>query len=100
MPVETRDRITDQVVKAIEDGTPLFRRCYAKALDRASDVQGEVDIELLIRADGSIGALRPGKGDIADEALVACTVRAFEQLDLPVPPADYSIVAPMQFRPE
>ena len=100
MPTSTRDQITDRVVQAIHDGTPLFRRCYAKALSRDPSVQGELDVELVIKTDGTIGLLRPGETDIADEALVACTLRVFEQLTLPTPPADYSIVAPMQFRPE
>lgn len=100
MPAPMLDQVTDQVVQAIKDGTPLFRRCYAKALSRDGSVRGEIDIELVIKTDGSIGLLRPGKGDLSDSELIECTLRAFEQLRLPTPPAEYSIVAPMQFKPE
>lgn len=100
MPASTRDEVTDRVVQAIHDGTPLFRRCYAKALARDPAVHGEVDVELVIKSDGTLGLLRAGKSDITDEALVVCALRVFEQLALPKPPADYSIVAPMQFRPD
>lgn len=100
MPSSTKDQMTEQVVQAIKDGTPLFRRCYAKAQKRGISERGEIDVELVIKAGGSIGVLRAGKGTLSDEALVNCTVRAFEQLQLPSPPADYTIIAPIQYAPE
>ncbi len=100
MPAPMLDQVTDQVVQAIKDGTPLFRRCYAKALARDAAMHGEIDIELVIKTDGTIGLLRPGKGDLTDTELIECTLRAFEKLQLPTPPAEYSIVAPMQFKPD
>ncbi len=94
------DQVTDQVVQAIKDATPMFRRCYAKALDRNPTTQGEVDIELVIKKDGQIGVLRSGKRDIHDTELINCTLRAFERLTLPTPPANFTIIAPMQFHPK
>lgn len=100
MPEPQRDAITAQVVQVIADGTPLFRRCYAKALASDPAIRGEVDIEMIIKPGGNIGVLRAGKGDIGDAALIDCTLRAFEQLRYPSPPSDFSIIAPMQFKPE
>ncbi|HOT11528.1 MAG TPA: AgmX/PglI C-terminal domain-containing protein [Polyangiaceae bacterium] len=100
MPSSTRDQVTAQVVQAINDASSSFRKCYAKAVARGHSPKGEIDIELLIRPGGSIGALRPGKGTLTEEELVACTVRVFERLEWPSPPADYSIIAPIQYYPE
>jgi hypothetical protein len=100
MPSSTRDQVTEQVVQAIKNGAPLFRRCYAKAAAQGTPPRGEIDVELVIKAGGSIGVLRAGKATLTEEGLVACTVRAFEKLELPSPPADYSIVAPIQYYPE
>ncbi len=100
MPSSTRDQVTDQVVQAIKNGAPSFRRCYAKAVARGNSPRGEIDVELVIKAGGSIGVLRAGKGTLTEEGLVECTVRAFEQLQFPSPPADYTIVAPIQYYPE
>lgn len=100
MPSSTRDQVTEQVVQAIKNGAPLFRRCYAKEAARGNSPRGEIDVELVIKPGGSIGVLRAGKATLTEEGLVACTVRAFEKLELPSPPADYSIVAPIQYYPE
>ena len=100
MPTGERDRITDLVVASIKAGTPLFRRCYAKALSRNASMRGEVDIEFILKSDGTLGVLRAGKGNVSDPQLIECTLQAFQQLALPRPPADYSMIAPMQFRPE
>jgi hypothetical protein len=100
MPASTNDEVTQQVVKAIEQGTALFRQCYAKSEKRGNSERGEIDVELIIKAGGGIGVLRPGKGTISDERLVSCTVKVFESLSLPSPPSDYTIIAPIQYAPE
>ena len=100
MPALVRDEITEQVVQAIMDATPLFRRCYARSVVRGTTPSGRIDIEMVIEPGGSIALLRAGKGTLTDRGLVRCTVRAFKHLSLPSPPANYSIVAPMYYDPE
>lgn len=100
IPTETRDAITKQVTQTISDAAPRFRQCYAKHVAKGLSERGEVDVELVLQPGPRFGVLRAGKGTLEDPELIDCTVRAFEQLQFPSPPADYTIIAPIQYRPE
>lgn len=100
IPQDQRDEITKQVTEAINNATAEFRKCYAKSLKRGMNEKGEVDVELLLQPGPTIGALRAGKGDLTDQKLIDCTVKVFESLPFPSPPANYTIIAPIQYRPQ
>lgn len=99
MPPKERDRIADEVSRAIAAQIGLFRQCYARGLKRNPSLSGEVNVEFVLHPDASFALLRPGAATLQDQDVADCTVEAFRKLAMPHPPGDFSMSAPMQFRP-
>lgn len=99
MPASERDRIADEISRAIAASAPLFRRCYARGLSRNPSLSGDVNVEFVLRNDGTFALLRPGPATLQDAEVVQCAVDAFQKISMPRPPSEFSMSAPMQFRP-
>lgn len=54
MSSEARSEAKQAFLATFEESKGLFRRCYAPALERDSQLAGSMDVEVVLHADGSV----------------------------------------------
>lgn len=99
--VATNGMPTDVIARIVKYGFGRFlRACYEDASSIRPAPVGRIAIGFEIARDGSVWKVRDEDSDIADAKLVACVVRAAEQLVFPRPEEGKATVTlPLFFRP-
>lgn len=80
MSNEARQSAKEAFIASFNQGMHHFRRCYAPALQRNAELEGGVDVEVVLKPDGSIYEVKLVSAEIEDPALVRCVVKAFRKL--------------------
>jgi hypothetical protein len=99
--VATNGMPTDVIARIVKYGFGRYLgACYEDALRIRPALAGRITIGFEIARDGSVWRVRDEDSAIADAKLVACVVRAAEQLVFPRPEEGKATVTlPLFFRP-
>jgi hypothetical protein len=99
----TRGTVPSAAVKQrVAGALPAITACYDRALPRRPGLHGNLLIEFVIAADGSVphASARPVDQALDDDDVVACVVAEFRKLSFPKPSGDRAVVShPLRFEP-
>lgn len=99
----TRGTVPAAVVKQrVSEALPAITACYEHALARRPSLRGNLLIQFVVAADGSVAhaAPRPIDEPIEDDAVIECVVAQFRKLAFPKPHGDRAVVSyPLHFEP-
>jgi Ca-activated chloride channel family protein len=89
------------VQRIVRQNFGRFRLCYENGLRNNPNLQGRVSTRFTIGSDGAVSNVGNGGSDLPDAGVVACVVRAFDNLSFPSPEAKtVSVVFPIMFSPD
>lgn len=71
------------VQHTVRDYFATFRRCYESGLGRDPNLLGDVVVRFTIDSDGKVAHAENDGGNMPDDYVVTCVLRAFEALSFP-----------------
>ncbi len=98
----TSDDVTldpDEVHAVVEEHYRLLRLCYERALDTNPTLQGVIDVNVVVEADGTPSQVCSGHSTLADRAVVACVIRTFSAFRFPSQSGQVASIYPVTFSP-
>ncbi|HVY29201.1 MAG TPA: AgmX/PglI C-terminal domain-containing protein [Polyangiaceae bacterium] len=88
------------VQHTVRDYFATFRRCYVSGLGRDPNLRGDVVVRFIIQPDGKVSQAENDDGNMPDDYVVACVLRAFRALSFPqAEGAPLTIEYPIAFTP-
>jgi hypothetical protein len=92
-------RLPPEVIQRIvRQNFGRFRLCYEDGLRNRPSLEGRVSVKFVIDRTGSVPIASDAGSDLADEGVVSCVVRGFENLSFPEPQGGIvTVVYPIVF---
>jgi hypothetical protein len=90
------------VKQRVTAAMPAITACYERALSQHPALRGNLLIQFVVAADGSVASAtpRPIADPIEDESVIACIASEFRKLSFPKPSGDRAVVTyPLHFEP-
>ncbi|MBW2526823.1 MAG: AgmX/PglI C-terminal domain-containing protein [Deltaproteobacteria bacterium] len=102
MSSDARAAAKQAFIATFEKNKGKLRQCYAEALADSPQLDGSIDVEVVMHADGSVYEVNLPTVELDDEAMVRCVRRVFRRLRYE-PLADgemFSVTPVVKFKPE
>jgi hypothetical protein len=91
---------TEVVQRIVRQNFGRFRLCYENGLRTTPTLRGRVSVKFVIDRSGAVSTAADAGSDLADRAVIACIVHAFENLSFPQPEGGVvTVVYPLLFEP-
>jgi hypothetical protein len=88
------------VQHTVHDYFATLRRCYVSGLGRDPNLRGDVVVRFVIEPDGKVSHAENDDGNMPDDYVVRCVVRAFQALTFPqAEGAPLTLEYPIAFTP-
>ena len=89
---------SDVIQKVVGQKLAAFKVCYTDGLRKNGALHGGVKVKFIIGRDGSVQTSKDDGSDLADQGVVQCVVRRFENLTFPQPEGGIvTVVYPLTF---
>ena len=88
----------EEISRTLKRNLPLIRSCYAAALERQRETQGEVAVRFTIGPTGEVISADLAAQTVRDERLAACVVGIVTALRFPKPRGGGQVVVTYPFR--
>ncbi len=94
-------RLPPEVIQRIvRQNFGRFRLCYDNGLRTNPNLQGRVSVKFVIDRSGAVSTAQDGGSDLADQGVVSCVVRGFNNRSFPQPEGGIvTVVYPIIFTP-
>jgi hypothetical protein len=100
--VTTNGKLPAEIIQRIVRlGDGRYRFCYEQGLRGNPGLNGRVTVKFMIDRTGAVAFAADGGSDIADQTVVQCVVRSFQNLSFPEPQGGtVTVVYPIVFNPQ
>ncbi len=94
-------RLPPEVIQRIvRQNFGRFRLCYENGLRTNPNLAGRVSVKFVIDRSGAVSTAQDGGSELADNSVVSCVVRGFNNLSFPQPEGGIvTVVYPIIFNP-
>jgi hypothetical protein len=91
---------TEVIQRIVRQNFGRFRLCYENGQRTNPDLRGRVSVKFVIDRSGAVSTAADAGSDLAERAVIACIVHAFENLSFPQPEGGVvTVVYPLLFEP-
>ena len=89
----------DWVQRSLRQNFPRFIGCYNRGLARNPTLQGDVQVQFKLDAQGSVKNAEREANSLPDSDVVSCVVKVVASLTFPANDGDVEVHAPLVFQP-
>jgi hypothetical protein len=89
----------DEVHSVVAANSQLLGNCYDRALAENPALQGEIQVNLVVGADGRIQQVCSGGSTVGSDQVVACVIRTFSAFQFSEQGHQVATVYPVAFYP-